>query len=1340
MNTSATPSVKKPKEFRQEFRLGLVVYGGVSLAIYMNGVCREFYNAVRGRGIYKLLKALTDSDLIVDVISGTSAGGINGVLLSYALTNSSEDVAVDFKNFAEIWRESGDIERLLRQPNPHQTVNSVLDGEGYYQDRLAEAFAKAWEKRDRNPQKDQSEWFSESSELDLFVTGTDTLGKVYKAFDNTGCVIEIKDHRSVFLLKYRRDRKHPFQPPEQSTVPQTALAKLCRITSCFPVAFPVVTVQLENSELEGISKAELDLILKNPNHAKYKDYFAYAVDKHLMRWGQLSNRELPPEKNTQTGHHQLHFVDGGVLDNRPFGYTIREIYHRTAYRPVERRLFYIDPSPDQFLGSAKFNKMAKPTIWETVADSLVSMPRYESIANDLQEIKERNERVMRYKFLRSTAERVGEARLKADREKAEQTQTQLGSLDALEPIEQPGATDTESVPTPQEIYLRCRLVGMRDRILPLILNIDQVGSSQASNAQPTGNQSKQDLLESAAQIITRYITDQKVKQDRDKFLHDLGGEIRNLDVNYALRKHFFLLEKICQMMAEPEYQDPQKDPDRHDNLKHLAGGISRQVELLEVVQNSLEGMLQSEPVSRTFYALLNQAKQKAMAVRETTRGAATEQIGEVRKDARRSIYDYLLRLHRFLLDSNGLIDFDPERDLKDRAYAVDEPLDKEQPVKVPIDFFEDLPRPCSPAEISSVLLQLKQKAKLLDFKQLGLEPAAEVGKDDGLNLEQEDSLWQNDRYKFVEGSENDTATYYSLLRKIELASEALIRERGGTLADELLLSFQSFRYIDQEVYAYEYLSDIQAKEQIEIIRISPDVAQFGFGKGKGLEDKLSGDQLNAFGGFFKKSWRSNDILWGRLDGLNRIIEALLTSTTLGNFSNFVSRQLDEIPGATVQEKTRTYLENLVDEALPEALPTERSKILEHLTVLAHGETLAGEALQQFLDTIVTAGQRAILKTDLGNVFEDAITEQIGWNQQLVPSDRNLPKTLAKLERPTLTGKPPAAVNNFASFGRQQVAVQEVTDLVNRLLSPRSRKMRNLNQDTLNSWFRDAFSQSTSEDREKLSYYPLKATMGQASIDELANFLKRLLAAGRYEIQRADLDPEVKQSIAQLNKHLKTVLPQLKPKYQPVSGYFDRTITPFAVQELVATPIQELLNDPRQIDDYFRNVYRIGSETLSKDLPPVILEDLAARAGLVLRDIVNSPPTGPFVRKTTTFQVINRLLQGFYLWVQAKKPASLLPQLLKNWLSLLLLLVAVLSVAYIISKLPVWLLVLLITLFVLQALNKAVSRAKLPGWVGWVAAIAVVGLVVAGLRFWPGGASVIKTPFGELRVLIQNLTR
>jgi len=59
----------------------------------------------------------------------------------------------------------------------------------------------------------------------------------------------------------------------------------------------------------------------------------------------------------------LHFVDGGVLDNRPFSYTIKEMYYRTANRPVDRKLFYIDPSPDRFSNAANFQNMVKPKNW-----------------------------------------------------------------------------------------------------------------------------------------------------------------------------------------------------------------------------------------------------------------------------------------------------------------------------------------------------------------------------------------------------------------------------------------------------------------------------------------------------------------------------------------------------------------------------------------------------------------------------------------------------------------------------------------------------------------------------------------------------------------------------------------------------------------------------------------------------------------------------------------------------------------------------------------------------------------------------------------------------------------
>jgi predicted acylesterase/phospholipase RssA len=126
-------------------RLGIVMYGGVSLAVYENGVAQELFCAVRRDApigdlrsatptIYRLVKAIADTEIFVDIVSGTSAGGINGVMLAYALAN-----AKDFTQAASLWLEKGDFLALLRRPD-EQDVSSVLDSRGYYHKSLTQAF------------------------------------------------------------------------------------------------------------------------------------------------------------------------------------------------------------------------------------------------------------------------------------------------------------------------------------------------------------------------------------------------------------------------------------------------------------------------------------------------------------------------------------------------------------------------------------------------------------------------------------------------------------------------------------------------------------------------------------------------------------------------------------------------------------------------------------------------------------------------------------------------------------------------------------------------------------------------------------------------------------------------------------------------------------------------------------------------------------------------------------------------------------------------------------------------------------------------------------------------
>jgi hypothetical protein len=184
-------------------------------------VAQEFFRAVWGRGAYRLLKDFTDSDIVVDILSGTSAGGVNGILLAYALCNERE-----FSDCNRIWRDAGDLLRLIHEPHaPPEKVHSVLDS-AFYLAQIQEGPATM--KRIQAAQEDPSPL----GELDLFIIGTDVNGNVYTWFDDQGHAVDVKDHRTVFVLKHRAGRKMPFAPGDTTHL---ALAKLARTTSCFPV-------------------------------------------------------------------------------------------------------------------------------------------------------------------------------------------------------------------------------------------------------------------------------------------------------------------------------------------------------------------------------------------------------------------------------------------------------------------------------------------------------------------------------------------------------------------------------------------------------------------------------------------------------------------------------------------------------------------------------------------------------------------------------------------------------------------------------------------------------------------------------------------------------------------------------------------------------------------------------------------------------------------------------------------------------------------------------------------------------------------------------------------------
>jgi patatin-related protein len=88
---------------------------------------------------------------------------------------------------------------------------------------------------------------------------------------------------------------------------------------------------------------------------------------------------------------QTYFVDGGVLDNKPFGWAIDTIVNaRPAESEVDRRLLYLEPDPGEVAAQAAHED---PDTLHAALGALTKIPSSEPILDDLLDVVAHNERV-----------------------------------------------------------------------------------------------------------------------------------------------------------------------------------------------------------------------------------------------------------------------------------------------------------------------------------------------------------------------------------------------------------------------------------------------------------------------------------------------------------------------------------------------------------------------------------------------------------------------------------------------------------------------------------------------------------------------------------------------------------------------------------------------------------------------------------------------------------------------------------------------------------------------------------------------------------------------------------
>ena len=115
----------------------------------------------------------------------------------------------------------------------------------------------------------------------------------------------------------------------------------------------------------------------------------------------------------------------------------------------------------------------------------------------------------------------------------------------------------------------------------------------------------------------------------------------------------------------------------------------------------------------------------------------------------------------------------------------------------------------------------------------------------------------------------------TLLHRLDTYEQTLVAALVPDVSDPVRRGYERFAELDAILFPLEMVGELHEKDIIETVRISPLDARKGF-SGRETADKIAGDALYHSGGFFKRSWRANDILWGRVDGLCQLVESLLT--------------------------------------------------------------------------------------------------------------------------------------------------------------------------------------------------------------------------------------------------------------------------------------------------------------------------------------------------------------------------------------------------------------------------------------------------------------------------------